>query len=97
MGGIIAGIEVPDRHGRPGSVVLGLDTLQQYETISATIHFGAIIGRFANRIADAQFTLDGKTYKLEANDGRNTLHSGPTVRPEGLGCDAGARAERGRG
>lgn len=75
-GGIIKQIRVPDRMGRFDDIVLGLATLQQYETIGTQTHFGAIIGRYANRIGGAQFTLDGTTYHLEANNGPNTLHGG---------------------
>ena len=74
-GGVITEIDVPDRTGRLDDIVLGLRTLREYETISA--HYGAITGRYANRIAGAQFTLDGQTYHLIANNGANTLHGGP--------------------
>ena len=75
-GGVITAIEVPDRDGHLGDVVLGFSSLRDYETKSATIYFGAIIGRYANRIGGAQFTLDGQTYKLAANDHGNSLHGG---------------------
>ncbi len=74
-GGVITEIVVPDRAGRLDNIVLGLRTLREYETLSA--HYGAITGRYANRIARAQFTLDGQTYHLIANNGANTLHGGP--------------------
>jgi aldose 1-epimerase len=74
-GGVITEIDVPDRTGRFDNVVLGLHTLREYETISA--HYGAITGRYANRIAKAQFTLNGQTYHLIANNGANSLHGGP--------------------
>jgi aldose 1-epimerase len=74
-GGVITEIDVPDRTGRLDDIVLGLKTLGEYETLSP--HFGAITGRFANRIGGAQFTLDGQTYHLIANNGANTLHGGP--------------------
>jgi aldose 1-epimerase len=73
-GGIIVSLSVPDRKGDVADVVLGHDSLQDY--ISDTSYFGAIIGRYANRIAGAQFTVDGKTYRLTANDGQNHLHGG---------------------
>ncbi|MCW5658088.1 MAG: galactose mutarotase [Burkholderiaceae bacterium] len=73
-GGIIASIVVPDREGRPGNVVLGFDHLADY--VERSPYFGAIAGRYANRIANARFTLDGKTHVLNANEGRNTLHGG---------------------
>ena len=73
-GGIITSIETPDRAGRLGDIVLGYDSLAGY--LKATPYFGAIIGRYGNRIGHAQFTLDGATYHLPANDGANTLHGG---------------------
>lgn len=73
-GGIIVSIRVPDRHGRMGDVVLGYDTLDGYVTKNP--YFGCITGRYANRIARARFTLDGRTYQLAANDGPNHLHGG---------------------
>jgi aldose 1-epimerase len=57
-------------------VVLGHDSLEEY--IGGSNYFGAIIGRFANRIANARFTVDGKTYRLAANNGPNHLHGGRT-------------------
>jgi aldose 1-epimerase len=76
-GGVITEIAVPDRTGRIDNVVLGLRTLHEYETLSA--HYGAITGRYANRIGGAQFTLNGQTYHLIANNGANTLHGGPNA------------------
>jgi aldose 1-epimerase len=75
-GGIITSIRVPDRNGHLGDIVLGYDSLAGY--LKATPYFGAIVGRYANRIAGARFTLDGKTYRLPANDGKNSLHGGTT-------------------
>jgi aldose 1-epimerase len=74
-GGVIAEIDVPDRAGRLDDIVLGLKTLREYETLPG--HYGAITGRYANRIGGAQFTLNGQTYHLIANNGVNTLHGGP--------------------
>jgi len=65
---------VPDRDGRRANVVLGFDSPEQYRDNPRYV--GAIIGRYANRIANAQFTLDGKTYRLAASDGANNLHGG---------------------
>lgn len=76
-GGVIAEIDVPDRTGRADNVVLGQRGLLEYETLLG--HFGAITGRYANRIAGAQFTLNGQTYHLIANNGPNTLHGGPSA------------------
>src|SRR5262249_55753247 len=66
-GGIITDIEVPDRAGNFADVTLGLNSLSEYQTESP--YFGAIIGRYANRIANHQFTLDGTTYVLSRNNG----------------------------
>src|SRR5262245_37023664 len=73
-GGIITQIDVPDRWSRLGNVVLGFKTLGEYEEKSP--YFGALIGRYANRIAGGKFTLDGKEYTLALNNGKNTLHGG---------------------
>jgi aldose 1-epimerase len=75
-GGIIVSLSVPDRNGRMADIVLGYDSLEQY--LGDPFYFGAIIGRFANRIAGARFTVDGKPYLLAANDGPNHLHGGRT-------------------
>lgn len=73
-GGIILSIRVPDRKGQLADVVLGHENLQGY--IPNPPFLGAIVGRYANRIANGTFTLDGKTYTLPKNDGPNTLHGG---------------------
>jgi len=73
-GGIITAIRVPDRNGQMGNVVLGFDSLQEY--LEENPYFGTITGRYANRIADARFTLDGTEYTLAANNGPNSLHGG---------------------
>lgn len=75
FGGIIRSLRVPDRQGRPVDVVLGFDTLQQY--LDHTCYFGAMIGPFANRIGGASFPLGGGLVTLPANEGANSLHSGP--------------------
>jgi len=74
FGGMITEVHVPDRNGKPGDVVLGFTNLAPY--IERYSSFGAFIGRFANRIAKGQFTLDGKTYTLAVNNGPNHLHGG---------------------
>lgn len=74
-GGIVSRIEVPDRAGRVANVVLGATDLTGYAASDA--HFGALIGRYANRIAGGRFKLDGQTYQLPRNEGRNTMHGGP--------------------
>jgi len=73
-GGIITSITVPDRLGIPGEVVLGFDSLQEY--LGPHPCYGATIGRYANRIAKARFVLNGREYRLAANDGQNHLHGG---------------------
>lgn len=73
-GCIVASLDVPDRAGRSSNVVLGLDTVLGYETLSP--HFGAIAGRFANRIAKGRIAIDGTSYQLDVNNGPNTLHGG---------------------
>jgi aldose 1-epimerase len=73
-GGIITSIVVPDRNGRPGDIVLGFDDLQAY--VKDSPYFGAIVGRYGNRIAKGHFTLDGHTYTLAVNNGPNHLHGG---------------------
>lgn len=73
-GASIQSIRVPDRHGTLGDVVLGFDTLAPY--LVRHPNFGVTVGRFANRMANAQFTLDGERYGLAANNGRNSLHGG---------------------
>lgn len=73
-GGILVALEVPDREGRTQDVVLGFDTLDAY--LAGHPYFGALIGRYANRIAGARFSLDGRAYQLAANNGPNHLHGG---------------------
>ncbi|KQP95112.1 aldose epimerase [Methylobacterium sp. Leaf113] len=74
-GGIVSRIDVPDRTGRRANVVLGAADLAGYAASDA--HFGAVIGRYANRIAGGRFHLDGRSYDLPRNEGRNTMHGGP--------------------
>lgn len=73
-GGIIVSLVAPDRHGRPANVVLGHDSLEAYRLDPG--YLGALVGRYANRIAHARFTLDGVIYRLAANNGRHHLHGG---------------------
>lgn len=73
-GGIVTEVNVPDRDGKIANVTLGFDNLDGY--LGPDPYFGALVGRFSNRIANAQFELDGKTYQLAANDGPNHLHGG---------------------
>jgi aldose 1-epimerase len=73
-GGIVQSLKVPDKNGKFDDVVLGYDSLGGYLTNSP--YFGALIGRYGNRIGGGKFTLEGKTYKLAANNGPNSLHGG---------------------
>jgi aldose 1-epimerase len=74
-GGAVVQLMAPDRAGKAGDVVIAMDDLAGMRKQDA--FFGALIGRYGNRIGHAQFTLDGQTYKLPANNGENTLHGGP--------------------
>jgi aldose 1-epimerase len=76
LGGVIVSILAPDRQGRIADVTLGYSDLKGYEGDRS--YFGALVGRYANRIAKGRFTLDGKTYQLATNNGPNSLHGGPT-------------------
>jgi len=73
-GAIIQSVRVPDRTGHLADVTLGYDSLAGY--LTASPYFGAVVGRYANRIAHGRFTLDGRTYRLATNDGPNSLHGG---------------------
>ena len=73
-GGIIRAIDVPDKNGALADVVLGYDTLGEYEEMGG--YLGALIGRVGNRIAHGRFSLGGKEYTLFCNDGNNHLHGG---------------------
>jgi aldose 1-epimerase len=73
-GGIVVSLKMPDKNGHFDDVVLGYDNLDSY--VKNSPYFGALVGRYGNRIAGAKFTLDGTTYTLAANDGPNTLHGG---------------------
>ncbi|MGA3013908.1 MAG: aldose epimerase family protein [Bacteroidales bacterium] len=73
-GGIVTSILIPDKNGKMGDITLGYDNLKGYQT--ATPYFGALVGRYANRIAKGTFKLDNKVYKLAINNGNNSLHGG---------------------
>ena len=73
-GTIITELFVPDRHGELADIVLGYESVEQY--LATTPFFGATVGRVANRIKDAAFELEGKPYRLAANNGPHTLHGG---------------------
>lgn len=73
-GGTVTSFITPDKNGKYSSVIIGFDSLAPY--LQHPPYFGALIGRYGNRIGDAKFTLDGTVYNLAANDGKNTLHGG---------------------
>lgn len=75
-GGIITAIEAPDRNGRRANVVVALPDATAYATRNGTYYLGALIGRYAGRIAGARFAIDGHVHQLAANDGANALHGG---------------------
>ncbi|GHH17767.1 aldose epimerase family protein [Streptomyces rubradiris] len=96
-GGAVQALELPDRHGRYANVVAGFGDLADYAAKSP--YFGALIGRYGNRIDAGRFTLDGKPYQLDVNDGGNSLHGGARgfdkrvwdVEPFTEGTDVGLR------
>ncbi|WDM12790.1 galactose mutarotase [Streptomyces lavenduligriseus] len=96
-GGVVQTLQLPDRHGRYANVVAGFDNLADYAADSP--YFGALIGRYGNRIDAGRFTLDGKPYQLDVNDGDNSLHGGAKgfdkrvwdVEPFTEGTDVGLR------
>jgi aldose 1-epimerase len=73
-GGAVVSLKVPDRNGKLADVVLGYDNVDGY--VAGNSYFGALVGRYGNRIGHAQFVLDGKTYTLAKNNGENSLHGG---------------------
>jgi len=74
FGAIVTSLTVPDRNGKYEDIVLGYDSLQDY--MNGKSYFGAIVGRYGNRIGKGQFTLKGKKYQVTVNDGENHLHGG---------------------
>ncbi|MET9115672.1 aldose epimerase family protein [Streptomyces longwoodensis] len=73
-GGIVQSLEIPDKHGRYANVSAGFAALEDY--VASSPYFGALIGRYGNRIGKGRFTLDGTAYHLSVNDGENSLHGG---------------------
>lgn len=73
-GGIVQSLEIPDSRGRYANVSLGFDNIEDYAASSP--YFGALIGRYGNRMDKGKFTLDGKAYQVDVNDGENSLHGG---------------------
>jgi len=96
-GGVVQTLEVPDARGRHANVVAGFDGIDDY--VAKSPYFGALIGRYGNRIGKGRFTLDGKSYQLSVNDGVNSLHGGAKgfdkrvwdVEPFTDGSDVGLR------
>jgi len=79
-GGRVVSLVVPDKDGKPTDVVLGFDNIAQYaDTLNSPTDYGSSVGRYANRIKDGKFTLDGVEYQLKQNDGPNCLHGGGTT------------------
>jgi len=76
LGGHLTELHVPDRNGRMADVVLGHNTLEPYLDRTTNPYLGSIVGRYANRIAKGEFTLDGTRYTLDASSGGNHLHGG---------------------
>lgn len=76
-GAILTSLKVPDRRGRLDNVVLGFANLKDYEARNQDYRFGATMGRYAGRIANARFEVDGREVRLTANDGPHALHGGP--------------------
>ncbi|KJK48333.1 aldose epimerase, partial [Lentzea aerocolonigenes] len=81
LGGVVQSIDAPDRDGALANVVLGFGDLDGYvannRPDAGRVFFGALIGRYANRIGGAAFTLDGEQYRVKANENANCLHGGP--------------------
>ena len=75
-GARVLSLEVPDRNGVTTDVIVGYETLQEYIDCPGERFFGAAVGRLANRLSYARFTLDGKQYHTSENDNGNTLHGG---------------------
>ena len=79
FGGTLTSLMVPDKDGKMGDVILGFDNVSGYQSAAfrkSTPYFGALIGRYGNRIAKGKFMLDGKAYQLPTNNGANSLHGG---------------------
>jgi aldose 1-epimerase len=74
FGASVVSVMVPDRNGKIADVVLGYDSVGGYA--NGSVFFGGVVGRYANRIANGRFTLEGKTYQVSINDGKNCLHGG---------------------
>ncbi|MFE5815258.1 aldose epimerase family protein [Streptomyces sp. NPDC056479] len=96
-GGVVQSLEIPDRRGHYANVSLGFDNIEDY--VAKSPYFGALIGRYGNRIGKGQFTIDGKAHQVNVNDGVNSLHGGAKgfdkrvwdVEPFTKGSDVGLR------
>ena len=77
FGGRVVSLYVPDKNGQLRDIVLGFDNLEDYRPENHLSDFGAIIGRYANRLCNGQITIGGRTYQLPQNDGLHCLHGGP--------------------
>ncbi|MBR3571850.1 MAG: galactose mutarotase [Bacteroidales bacterium] len=77
LGGRVVSLFVPDEHGIPRDVVLGFENVEDYLPENHRSDFGAVIGRYANRLNNGHITIDGHSYQLPQNDGKNCLHGGP--------------------
>ncbi|MFF6977295.1 aldose epimerase family protein [Streptomyces sp. NPDC008343] len=73
-GGVVQSLQIPDRRGRLANVSLGFDNIEDY--VAKSPYFGALIGRYGNRVGKGRFTLDGEAYQVNVNDGVNSLHGG---------------------
>ncbi len=99
-GGIVQSLEIPDREGRLTNVSLGFATIEEY--VERTPYFGALIGRYGNRLGAGRYTLDGETHQVDVNDGPNSLHGGAEgfdrrvwdVEPFTQGTEVGLRLSR---
>jgi aldose 1-epimerase len=79
-GGRIVSLVVPDKDGKPTDVVLGFDNIAQYaDTLNSPSDYGSSVGRYANRIKEGKFSLNGETFQLKQNDNVNCLHGGGTT------------------
>ena len=76
-GARVVSLIVPDKAGKPTDVIIGFDNIKDFLSTKTDPYYGAIIGRYGNRIAKAKFSIDGKEYQLAANNGPNSLHGGP--------------------
>jgi aldose 1-epimerase len=84
-GARLVSIRTADRVGQMSDIILGYDSLQEY--LHDKTHVGSMVGRFGNRIANGTFSIDGKSYHVPMNNGRNALHGGPSASIGSCGKD----------